>query len=118
MDGHIPCMARERPEVLEVTSENGTTGFGHRDHDGVDGRPLAGEGPQGSRPTGDVLGQLLDHVAGLQQAVDDGVSTLSPGEGLYEYDGWHDGWPEPVPLEHCDQRGGFRAALCEAAYAT
>ena len=79
-------MAGQGAKGGEVAGEYSTAGFGYGDHEGVDGRALTCECPQGAGSTGETLRHLFNDVAGLQEAVDVCIVVLSASDRFGEHD--------------------------------
>src|SRR5204862_6439196 len=115
MDADRIGVRGERSKVYNIAAKHGSCRLRHRDHDGVNGGPLARSCPQGGSTTGKVLRKLFDDVAGLEQPVDECVSSLATGERFDEHDRRDDRWPQTVTLEDRDERGDVLATLSETA---
>lgn len=109
------AVAGQGAKVGEVAGEYSTAGFGYGDHEGIDSRALTRECPQGARSTGETLRHLFNDVAGLQEAVDICVVVLPASDRFGEHDGGNERRPQPIALEHCNQRNCILASPGEMA---
>jgi hypothetical protein len=93
MNGHAFCMCRQRPKVLQITTEDRPAWLGTGNDDGVDCGASACERSERPGPASQSLRKFLDDVAGLEEAVDSHVGPVPSGQRLDENDRRHDRWP-------------------------
>ena len=117
-DRYVRCVGCERPEVTDVAGENRPTRLGNGDDERIDGRSSLRGGAQYAGSASEVLGDLVDDVAGFQEPVRNGVVLRAAAEALDEDHGRHHGRPDALANEDGDQRSGILAPSGEARYAS
>jgi hypothetical protein len=95
-----------------------TIRLGNGDDEGIDGRsPLRG-GAQDAGSASEVLGDLIEEVADLQEPARDGVVLRAAAEALGQDHGRHHRRPDALAEEDGDQRSGVLAPSGQTRYAS
>ena len=115
VDFDVLGVAGKSPKVFDVPAQYRSAGLGAGHDDRVNGGSLPCRAPQGGCPAGEVLGEVLDEVAGLEEAVDHSVTPLPACERFDEDDRRDDRRPDAVAPEHGDHRRCFLTLARQAA---
>lgn len=115
MDGDAIGVRGKCSKISKVTTQDGSVRLGRRDHDGVNRGTLTRARSERCGPPSEVCRQALDHVARLQQTVDERVGVLASHECLDEHDRWDDWRPEAVALEDGDERSALLSPSRQSA---
>jgi hypothetical protein len=103
-------------EIARIRGENGTCRLSESDDESIDSGAVTSEAPESCGASSEVLRDALGDVAGLEEAIFDGVSSSMALEALDENDGGNKGRPKPLVAQCENECSGIAGAFCEARY--
>ncbi len=109
-------MSSNCSQIGDVATQHGASGLGTGHNNGVDGRPLSRQGPEYASATSEMLRELFNDVACLEESVCEGVGSRTSTEAFDQNDRRNYGWPQGVTLQHGDQGRRVLTLTGEAGY--
>ena len=115
-DENIVCMSRNRSQIGDVATQHGASWLGTSHNNGVDGRTLSRQRPEYASATSEMLRELFNDVACLEELVCEGVGSWTSTEAFDQNDRRNYGWPQGVTRQRCDQSRRVLTLAREAGY--
>ena len=115
-DENIVCMGSNCSQIGDVATQHRASWLGTGHNNGVHGRTLSRQGPEYASATSEMLRELLDDVACLEESVCEGVGSRTSAEAFDQYDRRNNGRPQGITFQRCDHRCRVLALAREAGY--
>ena len=103
-------------QIGDVATQHGASWLGTGHNNGVNGRTLSRHRPEYASATSEMLGELFNDVACLEESVHEGVGSRTSTEAFDPNNRRNYGRPQGVTFQRCDQRRRFLALAREAGY--
>jgi hypothetical protein len=101
-DQNIVCVGRNCSQIGDVATQHGASWFGTGHNNGVDGRTLSRQRPEYARAKSEMLRELFNDVARLEESVCEGVGSRTSTEAFDQNDRRNYWRPQGVTLQGCD----------------
>ena len=115
-DENIVCMSRNRSQIGDVATQHGASWLGTSHNNGVDGGTLSRQRPEYASATSEMLWEVFNDVARLEESVREGVGSRASTEAFDKNDRRNNGRPQGVTFQHCDHRRRVLTLAREAGY--
>ena len=109
-------MCGQSEQIARIRGENGTGRLSESDDECVDGGAVTSEPPECCGPSSAVFRDVFGDVAGLEEAIFDGVPSSMALKALDEDDGGNKRRPKPLIAQCEDECSRVAGAFCEARY--
>jgi hypothetical protein len=103
-DEDIVCMGSNCSQIRDAATQHGASWLGTCHNNGVHGRTLSRQRPEYASATSEILRELFNDVACLEESIREGVGSRTSTEAFDQNDGRDNGRPQGVTFQRCDHR--------------
>jgi hypothetical protein len=115
-DENIVCMGSNCSQIGDVATQDGASWLGTGHNNGVNGRTLSRQRPEYASATSQMLRELFNDVACLEESAREGVGSRTSTEAFDQNDRRNYGRPQGVTFQCCDHRRRVLILAGEAGY--